>query len=117
MKYLVIPQTLNSDPLPGQGDPKPLSFVDYLRQAVWTSDAWSANLEMSALYQSIYAKFRNVKPGDVVELEDREYEQFMPLATMRGKQRPEPVSHLINMYAHSVLCAESVKPPVGSSLS
>ncbi len=87
MKYIVIPENVVlSRIIDGKAEKMELTFADYLGQNVFNQEVWRSNADYFMIGKSLRTKFKNIKPGDVVEVSDREHEKFEPLVCLRGKE-------------------------------
>ena len=113
MRYITIPEPL---PIPGSKDPKdeskPKMFgLAELLSECWAAPQWRDNDSNNEAFVRVYDAFEGKEPGDVVELENKDYEVFAPIATMKGKPIPNQlIAPLVNKICIAVLTAPT-KPP------
>lgn len=113
MRYITFPEPL---PIPGSKDPKdeskPKLFgLSELLTECWAAPQWRDSDSANEAFVRVYDAFENKKPGDVVELENKDYEIFAPIVTMKGKPIPNQlIAPLFNKISIAVLAAPS-KPP------
>jgi len=115
MRYIIIPDSINvSVTITNDGKQEnrvvPYGLNDLNAQEVWTNEMWHQDLSSIEAFERIYLKFKGKKPGQVVPLEDADYERYMPLATMRGvKIRPD-LAYEMHMLMKAVHAASSTEP-------
>ena len=67
---------------------------------------------MNAL-ERVFAAFDKKKEGEVVEMENADYELLKPLATMEGKQLPSSASMQLNRLMRPFIVAPTEAPKSG----
>ena len=112
MRYITIPKPL---PIPNSKDDKndgPAMYgFDKILAECWSSADWRADDTSIQAFARVYAAFEQKKPGDVVELEGKDYEVFVPIISMRGRPIPNQlIAPLYNILVISVLTAPTNPP-------
>jgi len=113
MRYIVIPPKQVLDSVIDSRTKQPVSYGlwDMLQEHCWGHPSWRQGGEttMNAL-DRIYDAFKDKKEGDVVELENADYEVIKPIAIMEGKQLPSSASMQLNRLMRPFIIAPTEAP-------
>lgn len=116
MRYVVIPAKQVMDSIINNETKQPVRWGihDMLREVCWGAPEWRQNETNLKAFERCYNAFDGKKEGAVVELEGADYEIFLPIATMKGKNIPPAFSIQFNRLMMPIMCA-STDPPKSES--
>jgi len=121
MKYITVPKKVRLHKVLNDKKEHPeYGLTDWLEEVVWGNQGWRASLDAIEAFESLEEKLRGpwdeekerhqeLEPGTVVELSEKEFEIFEPIATLKGKDLPAhltPVNHIIR----AIMTASSKHP-------
>lgn len=108
MKYITIPQDERITVGQAAGT---MSFEDLLRQVVWPNPVWrDGSLDNAKALRTLIERFNGCRPGSVVELDDRTYELFLPVVTMKGEKLNEQIAQQLYNLMFPVITASDERP-------
>jgi hypothetical protein len=112
MRYIIIPPKQVMDSIINNETKQPVRWGihDMLREVCWGAQEWRQNETNLKAFERCYSAFDGKKEGEIVELEGADYEIFMPIATMKGKNIPPAHAIQLNRLMIPIMCASNEQP-------
>jgi hypothetical protein len=118
MRRFIVPKDIQLiDPINDKPVFQPVKFRDFALQ-LWLNDKriGASQVALARLGATILPKFVKAKPGDMIELEDADYEVLLPIVREPGDVAYGPLlGHQLLPFANAFIEAETIKEKEGSN--